>query len=1086
MTESKLPLEDAEQRRVICEDTDRTLFVEAGAGSGKTRSLVERIVRLVLVDEVPLRAIAAVTFTEKAGAELRDRLRAALEQARHPLADRALDDLDSAAIGTLHSFAQRILGEHPIQAGLPPLVEVADELSSSVAFEERWAEQRRRLLDDDAIAPTLLLAMSAGVTLDHLRTLAKLLGNDWDLARDRILGESGAPSSVEIRELERLVERAAELAERASDCTQHDDKFLPKLEAIGAWGRRLGAAEGTADRFDVLRAAAGLNLQHGQGPNWGGKDRLDALRADCKELVAQAAEVVRDVVEQTLRILARWLAASAVQAAEERRTAGRLEFLDLLVLAREVLRDAGVRAALQRRYPRLLLDEFQDTDPIQIELAVRIAGGAAATQERWEDVEVPAGSLFVVGDPKQSIYRFRRADIGVYLRAQEVFGQRRGTNIELTTNFRTVPAVLDWINQVFGRLMRFQPGVQPGYRPLKADRAPAQEGGPAVVVVGAEAHEEELNADALRAREAADVAGVVRQAVAEKWQVRDGVTKTWRDARLDDIAILVPSRTSLPALEAALDSAGIAYRAEASSLVYQAPVVRDLLAATRAIADPSDAHALVTALRSPLFACGDDDLWTWKHAGGAFHLLVPAPDDVSSSPVGRAVAYLAGLHGRARWMTPAQVLATLVADRRMFEVAATGQRARDDWRALRFVVDQARAWTESEHGGLRAYLAWAALQGGETTRVSESALPETDARSVRIMTVHAAKGLEFPIVVMSGMTTEPRRQSGVRVLWPEGGGYAVSLSKHVSTGDFATAAPIDEQMSEEEGLRLLYVAATRAQDHLVVSLHRCAGSTTRTAAYRLAEGGATEGAEAWAAPERHEDGEPEGSATDGPQLPEYAAWLASVERAREAGRRAASVSASGLEGTEPEVVLTADESRAGEAKGPVNVELPPWAKGRHGTAIGRAVHGVLQAIDLRTGDGLDAAVAAQCVAENVDDETELVAALVRSALAAPEIRRAAQRPHWREMYVGTVKDGTVLEGFVDLVYREDDGSLVVVDYKTDAIPGVAIAARSRYYAPQLRAYTRMLADAGAAENIEARLAFLGPEAAAVVPLPATV
>src|SRR5215211_7330112 len=167
-------LNDDDARRIIREDTDRTLFVEAGAGSGKTTCLVDRIARLVLEDGVPMRSIAAVTFTEKAGAELRDRLRAELEHRGGEAAEEALDDLDGAAIGTLHSFAQRILSEHPIEAGLPPLIEVADELSSAVAFEERWAEQRRRLLDDDEIAEPLLLAMSAGVELDDLRSLSKL------------------------------------------------------------------------------------------------------------------------------------------------------------------------------------------------------------------------------------------------------------------------------------------------------------------------------------------------------------------------------------------------------------------------------------------------------------------------------------------------------------------------------------------------------------------------------------------------------------------------------------------------------------------------------------------------------------------------------------------------------------------------------------------------------------------------------------------------------------------------------------------------------------------------------------------------
>ena len=146
-------------------------------------------------------------------------------------------------------------------------------------------------------------------------------------------------------------------------------------------------------------------------------------------------------------------------------------------------------------------------------------------------------------------------------------------------------------------------------------------------------------------------------------------------------------------------------------------------------------------------------------------------------------------------------------------------RARDQWGRVRFVIDQARAWSDVEHGGLREYLAWAAHQARDSARVAESLLPETDLDVVRIMTVHGAKGLEFGMVVLSGMTSHPRRQNGVRLLWGDRR-YSVHLSGSIETNDFAEAAPLDEQMDGEERRRLLYVAATRARDHLVVSLHR--------------------------------------------------------------------------------------------------------------------------------------------------------------------------------------------------------------------------------------------------------------------------
>lgn len=252
-------LADSGARERIRTDTAATLFVEAGAGSGKTSALVDRVRTLVLVDGVPLSAIAAVTFTEKAGAELRDRLRAEFERAwlaardatddstdsstdtslgetdakvRLERAQEALDDVDGAAIGTLHSFAQRLLLAHPIEAGLPPLIDVLDEVGSSVAFEERWAVLQQQLLDDDEIARPLLLAMAAGVELKHVRSLAKLFGNDWDLIGDRVLVEEPAP--VELPDVAPLVAEAARIAEYGDRCRDREDKLLDKVRKVAS------------------------------------------------------------------------------------------------------------------------------------------------------------------------------------------------------------------------------------------------------------------------------------------------------------------------------------------------------------------------------------------------------------------------------------------------------------------------------------------------------------------------------------------------------------------------------------------------------------------------------------------------------------------------------------------------------------------------------------------------------------------------------------------------------------------------------------------------------------------------------------
>ncbi|CAM3825825.1 UvrD-helicase domain-containing protein [Smaragdicoccus niigatensis] len=1070
-----MTLKDEAARRQITTATGSTLFVNAGAGSGKTSALVKRVYAMVMEGGVSLQNIAAVTFTEKAGAELRDRLRSEFEKARRNgkmkvAADQALDELDSAAIGTLHSFAQRLLSEHPIDAGLPPLVEVLDEVGSSIAFERRWIDIQRELLDDDTMATPLLLAMAAGLQLKRLRSLLQALGRDWDLIEERIL--AAPPPTLDFFDWTTFRNEAHDVLALRDECRNPADKLLPAFEELAELLTEFDHAPDDETRLTVVKKIGSFKIGNGGArANW---DDVNYVKDELKGLRISADALVGEILDFCLRLLTPWLARRVLGLAQERRREGRLEFHDLLVTSRDLLRNQPqVRAALHDKYRRILLDEFQDTDPIQIELAVRIAAGEAADSPEWEKVDVPPGRLFVVGDAKQSIYRFRRASIETYLRAQNHIGQP----VSLTTNFRTVPAVLEWVNAVFGTLIQEEERQQPKYEALDDYRKPGGSGAP-LTVLGAQAHEGKVLAAELRDYEATDVAAIIRKIIDEQWQVFDEVTRSWRPARLADIVILVPARTSLPFLEQALGEAQVPYRAEASSLVYHASEVRALLACARAIADTTDELSLVTALRSPLFGCGDDDLWRWKQAGGRFTVYSTVESELERGPVGKALTYLRRFHFDSRWMTPSEVLSAIVTDRRMFEVAASERRARDSWRRLRFIVDQARAWSEVSHGGLRDYLTWAEHQGTEVGRVAESVLPETDVEAVRVMTIHAAKGLEFPIVIMSGMTARANSQRGVQLLWPAEGGYSVSVGGGIKTVDFDDVAPIDEQMDAQEKLRLLYVAATRARDHLIVSLHR--GTTGSTAAHLVAEaGGAT------TAGAVHFSGYDFTLARDAVEHivepPDWDEWFAGVSEAQRRSRAKSTITASGLEGTEPEIVLD-DEAEAGSAKGPRDIELLPWSKGRYGSAIGRAVHAVLQSVDLRTGDGIDQAVAAQAVAEGVLGHEPLIKDLVKSALASDIVKRAAAGEHWREMYVGTVrKDGNALEGFIDLTFRDHDGSLHVVDYKTDNVTAGGIPSRVTYYKPQMDAYAEALSTA-AETDVKTTLLFLHPNAAVSVPV----
>ncbi|MBW3578570.1 MAG: UvrD-helicase domain-containing protein [Actinobacteria bacterium] len=1037
-------MRDQAARDRIAGDLDATLFVEAGAGSGKTRSLVRRVVELVAAG-VEMREIAAITFTEKAAAELRDRIRtafetqsngASLDDTQRTRFRTAVEQVDTAAISTLHAFAQRILTEHPIEAGLPPNVDVLDEVASQIEFADRWARFREQLLDSQDLERCLLLAFAAGIRLDDLRHLATTFDDNWDLVSEpqRLPWERQDPRPCDV---ERFIARIEGVLARRAECSDDADLLYRHVEdQIAPYLQRLQDAP---DEFEQLRLLKSqyprFGFGYGRQDNW---DDKESVKQELAAIGQDKAAHADQVALASLYRVAREVADFTLEAAEQRRTSGRLEFHDLLVLARRLLRGPDgveVRRALRRRYRRLLLDEFQDTDPIQIDLAVLIAcDDPDAARKNWWEIDVEPGRLFFVGDPKQSIYRFRRADIDLFLRARSVFGE---PPVQLTTNFRTSPPVIGWVNAVFAQLITDEAGSQPEYQPL--DAAPTRQAPPdgmPVVVLGRDEHVDDPNADELRRREAEDVAESVLTALT--WQVSERRTdgsETWRPAQLGDVTVLLPARTSLPALERALDARDIPYRAETSSLVYSTREVRDLLMTVRALADPTDQLALVTALRSPVFGCGDDDLFTYKVRYGGALSFRWRPDGVPDDhPVAEALAYLADVHADVAWLSPSELLDRIARGRRLFELGYAQGRPRDLWRRLRFVIDQARAWSEAEGGTLREYVDWARMQASESARVAETILPETDDDSVRIMTIHASKGLEFPIAVVSGMTTQARgRNQRVEVMFPPDGAVALKVGKEVVTPEFEAFQPIDEQMDHHERLRLLYVACTRAKDHLVVSLHRKARRNPQTdprkctnaellaqasqdaphaVEFTLGGGGAlTPPARAWPQP-----------------LPTLDEW--EVERAQKLS--ASSVRRSLAATDVGKLVLDAEldeEARAGVEKGPRDLELPPWQKGRYGTAIGRAVHAVLQTIDLATGNGLESAAAAQAAAEGVIGREETIIQLARAALDSEVVKEALGYPRWRETYVAARFDGRTLEGYIDLLFRADDG-LVVVDYKT--------------------------------------------------------
>jgi ATP-dependent helicase/nuclease subunit A len=472
MTVQPLPLIDEQVRKRVRRDgLGETLFVEAGAGSGKTTLLVDRIVNLVLRAGVPLSAIAAITFTEAAASELQSRIRAkfehvqahAIEAGDHDRAARcrqAVADSDLAAITTLHGFANRILGEFAVGAGLPPQIRVLDEVSSQLAQEDRWQRFVDRLYDSDEHVELLQAASALKIPVEPrytdqptMRTVASQFNQNWDRLGSLINTElSPLGGDYDFSQFDSLVD---ELAEARNLNKLTDDKLYVKLQALLPEMQTIAAIPEPLRKMRALTEASHWGPgSGGKGESWDGADTVVFIKDMIKAVEVAKDEVLRPIFNDVLLRLSQVIATETFAAAQARRSDGGLEFYDLLVLSRDLLRTSPyARQVLHDRFRHLLLDEFQDTDPIQIELAVLIATSASDVAGlSWSDMPVDPGRLFFVGDPKQSIYRFRRADIALFLRARDRFAGPQGS-VQLETNFRTVEPIVTWVNALFDTKM---------------------------------------------------------------------------------------------------------------------------------------------------------------------------------------------------------------------------------------------------------------------------------------------------------------------------------------------------------------------------------------------------------------------------------------------------------------------------------------------------------------------------------------------------------------------------------------------------------------------------------------------------------
>jgi len=529
-------LADAEARSRIETDLDRTFLVEAAAGTGKTTSLVSRMVALIRTNRCRVDQIAAITFTVKAAAELRERFQEALEHAartsddtvERELLQNALRDFATCFAGTIHAFCARLLRERPVEAGLDPaFAEVTEEEAAKLPL-DFWNRYVQGLFA--AGDSTLVELRETGARPNELHAFFGRLCEYPDVEPVSADFTSTPDLSNALAETLAFLEFAEN--ELLADSCPDEDKLK---KTIGQMSRRRrfvrpGAPGSIIPFLEIFDSTSARKPTY---KNWSLEKRRvvalhDAFDALFLNTVGPALRRWREYVHA---LIVRIMKPAVEEFAEERRAAGKLTYQDLLLNAQRLLREhANVRSYYQRRFPYLLVDEFQDTDPIQAEIVFYLTGTDVAERD-WRKLAPRPGSLFIVGDPKQSIYRFRRADIVTYLQVQEQIERSGGEVLSLTTNFRSLPEICKHVNDFFEHVFAGSSGDtkrQARHAAANAHRATT------TTTSGVYLLETPSSAD-VQGGEAQCIAAWIRDAVALRMQVADDEGEreaTWSDFML--------------------------------------------------------------------------------------------------------------------------------------------------------------------------------------------------------------------------------------------------------------------------------------------------------------------------------------------------------------------------------------------------------------------------------------------------------------------------------------------------------------------------------------------------------------------------
>ncbi len=846
-------LPDQHARDRILNDLDTTLVIEAAAGTGKTTALVSRIVSVIASGRATLDRIVAVTFTEKAAGELKLRLREEIERRRTDAGQSAerrerlhqsLPQLEQARIGTIHSFCADLLSERPVEAGIDPRFSVAPRDAAEVLLKrafDNWFEKeldaphpgvrrilRRRSFEDER-----------GPRRNGGGPRRLLFGAVTSLVEWRDFDAPWRPHEFDRdREIDALMADIKALGDLAP-CGYADDwltKSMAEFNRFTYEMQRLEDVRGGRD-YDALETQllALLAPRH-RFWNWkGGRNPVYATRPDGEQILRQDVQRLRDRVRQRLESFREnaqaqlapllrdelWPVVGAYHELKQR--AGVLDFMDLLLIARDLVRNNPVvRAELQQRYTHIFIDEFQDTDPLQAEILLLLSAEDPACCD-WRAVRPVAGKLFIVGDPKQSIYRFRRADVALY-QAVKKHLLEHGAQLEyLTASFRPNCDLAEFVNAAFAPLMA-ESATQAAYAPLNALR-PAFAAQPAIVALPVP-HPYGDYGSMVNFRIDESLPKAVAGFIA--WLIRDsGWTITQRDVNAPPLPIQARhicilfrrfetwgddvSRGYMRALEAH----NLPHVLLGGRSFHDREEVMTLRNALMAIERPDDELAVFATLHGPIFALSDGALLTFREQIGSLHPFrkIEQPLDGELAAVADALGILRDLHrGRNRRPIAGTVQQLLARTRAHagFAVWPTGEQALTN---IMRVLDKARRFELRGGISFRGFVEMLEAEA-ETGEGAEAKVVEEGTDGVRMMTVHSAKGLEFPVVILADLTCK-ETGAAQRFVDPQRRLCATSLCGCMPA-ELLERHEEEERRDSEEALRLLYVAATRARDLLIV------------------------------------------------------------------------------------------------------------------------------------------------------------------------------------------------------------------------------------------------------------------------------